>query len=166
MESLRKFLSSPQGLAAGVVVVLLGLVAAGMSLKKNMTAYNPTGDDRVMMDSGTNPPTPFHVSVVPGKSLPAVGPSGKPAVPAEECYWTKDGKPKTEPTYVLVEEAVGRPGPTFCPECGRLVTQHNRASDVPPITKDEWLKRQAARASKTGPTPADAAADPTAQDSR
>ena len=34
---------------------------------------------------------------------------------------------KPEPTWVLVNEFVGRPGPTFCPDCGRLVVGHNPA---------------------------------------
>ncbi|MCC6676372.1 MAG: hypothetical protein IT436_04445 [Phycisphaerales bacterium] len=45
--------------------------------------------------------------------------------PAEACYWTKDGGAKLTPTYVLLNEAVGKPGPTLCPDCGRKVVFHN-----------------------------------------
>ncbi|MBK8269586.1 MAG: hypothetical protein IPK83_15305 [Planctomycetes bacterium] len=45
---------------------------------------------------------------------------------AEKCFWTKDGKIKTTPTYVLLNELIGKPGPTLCPDCGRLVEPHNK----------------------------------------
>lgn len=45
--------------------------------------------------------------------------------PAATCYWTRDGKAKLEPTYVLLHEDVGKPGPTLCPDCGRVVVPHN-----------------------------------------
>lgn len=45
---------------------------------------------------------------------------------AEKCFWTKDGKVKTTPTYVLLNELVGKLGPTLCPDCGRLVEPHNK----------------------------------------
>lgn len=45
--------------------------------------------------------------------------------PPELCYWTKDGKAKTEPTYVLLGSLVGKPGKTKCPDCGRDVVAHN-----------------------------------------
>ncbi|GMV24844.1 MAG: hypothetical protein AMXMBFR58_08750 [Phycisphaerae bacterium] len=50
--------------------------------------------------------------------------------PAELCYWTKDGKAKAEPTYVLLNELVGKPGKTICPDCGRVVVGHN---PLPPL---------------------------------
>jgi len=50
--------------------------------------------------------------------------------PAERCYWTKDGKAKVEPTYVLLNEDAGKPGPTICPDCGRRVVPHN---PMPPL---------------------------------
>lgn len=46
-------------------------------------------------------------------------------VPAESCYWTRDGKAKLEPTFVLLNELVGKPGPTICPDCGRKVVGLN-----------------------------------------
>ena len=49
----------------------------------------------------------------------------KTLYPAEKCHWTKDGKAKIEPTYVLLNEYVGKPGPTICPDCGKPVRAHN-----------------------------------------
>ncbi|MFO0836306.1 MAG: hypothetical protein U0638_15165 [Phycisphaerales bacterium] len=49
----------------------------------------------------------------------------KTLVQGEGCFWTKDGKAKLEPTYVLLNEMTGKPGPTICPDCGRTVVAHN-----------------------------------------
>ena len=62
-----------------------------------------------------------------GETLPIYSRfSGKnTGMPAEACYWTVDGKPKNDPTWVLLNEEIGKSGPTFCPDCGRLVVGHN-----------------------------------------
>lgn len=44
----------------------------------------------------------------------------------EQCYWTKDGKAKREPTYVILKQHMGIDEKTFCPDCGREVVGHNR----------------------------------------
>lgn len=62
--------------------------------------------------------------------------------PAEACYWTKDGKAKLEPTWVLLNSYVGREGPTQCPDCGRPVVGHN---PLPPV---ELLEEAAKAAGK------------------
>jgi hypothetical protein len=51
--------------------------------------------------------------------------TGKQAFKAELCYWTKDGKKKTGGTKVLMNRYKGLEGPTFCPDCGRLVVDRN-----------------------------------------
>lgn len=53
----------------------------------------------------------------------------KTAYPTESCFWTKDGKQKHNPDYVILNEYLDKPGDTFCPVCGRLVIGHN---PVPP----------------------------------
>lgn len=70
-------------------------------------------------------------------------PSGKRAFPAELCYWTRDGKPKERPTPVLLNTYVGKPEPTFCPDCDRLVVGQNpapfgNADASPPPTRAEF----------------------------
>lgn len=49
----------------------------------------------------------------------------KTLIQGEACFWTKDGKAKLEPTYVLLNEMIGKTGPTICPDCGRTVVPHN-----------------------------------------
>lgn len=63
---------------------------------------------------------------------------------AELCYWTKDGHPKDEPIPVLLNKYKGDPGPTFCPDCGRLVVYHNPLAvegHTPPPTEEEYRAR-------------------------
>ena len=57
----------------------------------------------------------------------------KTGYPAEKCFWTRDGKRKAEPTYLLLNEHRGKKGPTICPDCGRIVYPHNPTppSDTP-----------------------------------
>ncbi|HVP10109.1 MAG TPA: zinc ribbon domain-containing protein [Phycisphaerae bacterium] len=51
---------------------------------------------------------------------------------AEACYWAKDGaggwKAKTTPTFVVLKSSIDPSSreKTYCPDCGHLVTGHNR----------------------------------------
>jgi hypothetical protein len=79
-----------------------------------------------------------------GESVPVMSPySGtNTGYPAEACYWTADGGTKTEPTWVILNQVLGKRGPTFCPDCGRLVVAHNPPPGPgvrPPPTQQELL---------------------------
>jgi hypothetical protein len=69
----------------------------------------------------------FPIVLEPGMSIPYRSPfSGKDTgFPAELCFWTADGKVTDEPTPVLMNVFAGKDGPTFCPDCDRLVVSHN-----------------------------------------
>lgn len=69
----------------------------------------------------------FEHQIQPGEVEPILSPfSGKnTGYLAETCYWTKSGKRKKIPTYVLLNEHIGRTGKTICPDCGREVVGHN-----------------------------------------
>lgn len=87
-----------------------------------------------------------HELKIGAPSVPTL-PSGKQAFPAELCFWTKDGKPKDRPTPVLLNSYVNKPGPTFCPDCDRLVVGQNPspAGDpnmTPPPTRAEFEARR------------------------
>lgn len=60
--------------------------------------------------------------------FPAVNPkTGKKTLfPVELCYWTKDGRAKIDPTPVILNQWLGKPGQTICPDCGRPVSKGNR----------------------------------------
>lgn len=62
-----------------------------------------------------------------GESSPFKNPkTGKKTLyPAEACYWTKDGKAKFPPTFVILNERLGSSAPTKCPDCGRTVRRFN-----------------------------------------
>jgi hypothetical protein len=89
----------------------------------------------------------FQVSTAMGSST--INPkNNKPGFPVELCWWTKDGKIRADKPYpVLLNQYVNKPGPTFCPDCGRLVVQHNPSPLVPdsrqtpPPTKEEYARR-------------------------
>ena len=137
-------LEHSQSAKAVVIVVVLGAVAVAAYAIKN--AISPAAvlqeRERWFVDATTL--IPFRHELVLGESLPVKAPSGNmTGYPAELCYWTKDGTPKTDPTPVLLNMYLGKPGPTFCPDCGRLVVPRNPVPTPgmkPPPTKEEWEK--------------------------
>ena len=143
LDSLREFFRKPVGMAIAGVVVVIGLVFAFGAIRGFTTTEAAViANERVYVDAQTG--KPFNVSLSEGLEKPVKAPSGgKTGWPAEECYWTKDGKIKEDPTYVLLNMYKGSKDPTFCPDCGRLVVGHNpRASEdrKPPPTKDEYQR--------------------------
>jgi hypothetical protein len=104
------------------------------------------GNDRIFLDTATN--KAFHVRLddLVGQSIPIKSPySGtNTGYPAELCYWTADGSVKSDPTPVVLNNLLGKSGPTFCPDCGRLVIGNNPKpgpTSKPPPTQAEWEQR-------------------------
>jgi hypothetical protein len=62
-----------------------------------------------------------------GEEEPIVSPftGRRTAWTAEACYWTRDGRAKRTPTYVVLKERMGINERTICPDCGREVVGHN-----------------------------------------
>src|SRR5438045_3041491 len=116
--AVREFLRSKGGSAVAIGGCLVGLVAVFMVI--HSTFGGAEGEDvaasRIFVDASTNPPKPFKVTLTRGMKIPCKSPySGQETgYPAELCYWTKDGAIKKEPTAVLLNETVGKTGPTFC----------------------------------------------------
>jgi hypothetical protein len=107
-------------------VVILMLLVAGYLVWRALgpSEAESLASDRYFIDSKTM--KPFRHNLTIGDQIPCKAPSGgQTGYPAELCYWTKDGKPKESPTPVLLNEFAGKTGPTFCPDCGRLVIAHN-----------------------------------------
>ena len=123
----REFFRTGKGknVAIGLVIVALGICAwsvwgiFGGGEAARMSA------DRVFVCSETG--RPFELELKAGMKIPVHSPhSGKDTgYPAELCYWTADGKVKSEYTAVLLNEQLGKPGQTYCPDCGRLVVRYN-----------------------------------------
>jgi hypothetical protein len=148
MAKLREFMESGMGKGAALVVVLLAGVAVYFSVRANFGSSS-AGDlsrERTFICSETH--RPFEYTLKVGDQIPVKSPhSGKnTGYPAELCYWTKDGKIKDAPTAVLLRSNLGERGPTFCPDCGRLVIGHNprpSPGDRPPPTEAEYRPRGA-----------------------
>jgi hypothetical protein len=131
-------------MAVATGLVVIGLVIVVLTVKDLFTSEGAKiSVERMYIDASTG--KPFQHDLVAGEMIPTKAPSGgKTGYPAEKCYWTKDGKPKTEPTWVLLKSYTGVNEPTFCPDCGRLVVGHNPAPQPgakPPPTKEEYSKR-------------------------
>lgn len=150
MPSVREFLESKTGRYSAVGFLAVVVIVALFALKSffGMSPAEAATRDRLFMCSETE--KSFHFTVDKGVTIPVHSPySGKDTgYPAELCYWTKDGKPKTDPTPVLLNSYKNVAGPTFCPDCGRLVVGHNPVPDdnsKTPPTRQEYEARQAAK---------------------
>lgn len=145
MAGLREYLNSPAGkwivggavllIVVVAVVVLRGMM--GPSLGQDVAGAS-------FIDAATG--QEFKHTVKVGDKIPIRAPSGKDTgYLAEMCYWGKDGKPKDTPSYVLLNQYVNKPEPTFCPDCGRLVVPMNpraAAGQKPPPTEAEYKARR------------------------
>ncbi|MDB5294276.1 MAG: hypothetical protein JWO31_259 [Phycisphaerales bacterium] len=143
MEAIRKFFKTPAGRVVGAILLLAGAVALYHSLR------NVFGDSDAVVASKTRwfvcaqTGKPFRHELTLGESPPVDSPhsGAKTGYPAELCFWTADGKSKPEPTPVLLNSTIGKPGPTFCPDCKRLVVGHNPPPETgrsAPPTQSEY----------------------------
>ncbi len=144
MSKLRQFFDSTPGKIFGGLVVVGGLLAAVWALRSSLGDPNvDAANNRFFVDAETGKPFPYELKL--GDEVPVLAPSGnKTGYPAEACFWTKEGQPKTTPTYVILNESLGKSGPTFCPDCNRLVVGYNPTpgpdTKVPP-TQAEFKPR-------------------------
>jgi hypothetical protein len=142
MQSVREYLDSKQGKAVSIAVVALGLLAIVVSLRSFLGGSEAAAmsADRVFICAQTM--KPFEHTLEFGERLPVKSPhsGANTGYRAELCYWTRDGRVKKEPTAVLLKASLGGKGPTFCPDCGRLVVGHNprpKDGDAPPPIESE-----------------------------
>lgn len=145
MAGIREFLNSPKGKAISATAIVIAVLLLGWSIWSNLS-----GDDAAtsagtfgFVDASTG--KAFNYTIQAGDKIPVMAPSGKHSgYPAEMCWWTKDGTIKKVPTPVLLNEYAGKTGPTFCPDCGRLVVGHNPPAVPgmkPPPTEAEYKAR-------------------------
>ena len=145
-QGVRDYLGSNAGKVIGIAVALVALVAAATAGRNffGASAEQRYARDRIFIDAETG--KPFEYTIKMGDMYPVLAPSGKKTgYPAELCFWTADGKVKKEPTAVLMNGSVGKKGPTFCPDCGRLVVPFNPSArdDVkPPPKQSEYKPRR------------------------
>jgi hypothetical protein len=118
----------------GVVLFLAFFSAAGFLAYQTLTtAPEPEAKPVPNMFICSETGEVFEYAMKLGEDWPVVAPKSqkKTGYPAERCYWRKSGKQKRTPTYVLVKEKTGQPGDTMCPDCDRLVIEHN---PIPPAS--------------------------------
>lgn len=141
--NVHEFMKTSGGKATAIAGIILCVAAAAWSIWSNV------GQDRavveansvVMMDIETG--KTFKVELTPDMAYPAKSPyTGRfTGYRTEMCGWTKDGHVRKEPFYVVLNSELGKPGPTFCPDCGRLVVAHNPKAvegHRPPPTQAEY----------------------------
>jgi len=143
MDDSGGWLRTPTGKIVAALVCLSALGVAAAEIKGYFRGNTP-GDPNTTMYVCSQTGKAFPHKNVLGESAPIFSPysgtnTGYPGVP---CYWTASGEVKKEPTWVLMNSYLGKPGPTFCPDCGRLVDPQQpmpRPGDKPPPTRDELL---------------------------
>ena len=148
LAGVRKFFESSAGRSVAIGLLVVGVAAAVYSIVSSVGGGSASlSRDRTFICSETGKAFEYEIEV--GTTIPVPSPySGKnTGYAAEYCFWTKDGKIKEEPTLVLLNQHVGKPGPTFCPDCGRLVTPLNPAPvpGLPPPPTDVEYKKIAGR---------------------
>jgi hypothetical protein len=145
IAGLREFLAGKGGKVAGIIMFLASIAIVVYSVRHYLgpSEAEKLSDERMFVDSESLKAFPHTLEI--GEVIPVKSPfsGNKTGYPAEACYWTKDGQIKNDPTWVLLNETIGKPGPTFCPDCGRLVIGHNprpSPGDTPPPTEDEYKR--------------------------
>jgi hypothetical protein len=124
-------------------ITAIAIVIAGWFIWRAFStpSYVVNANTRWFVDTETG--KPFQDELKAGTRLPIRAPSGKQSgYLAELCYWNADGSHRKEPSKVVLNSSLGKPEPTFCPDCGRLVVGHNPApgpNSKPPPKKEEYI---------------------------
>ncbi len=113
----------------GIILSLVLLGVAGVFAYNTFYAAEPVKLDTppivcICAETGKT----FEYKPQESDTFPVLSPhtDKKTGYRAEACYWQKDSdEPRTEPTWVLLNEDVDKAGVTECPDCGRIVVRHN-----------------------------------------
>jgi hypothetical protein len=146
VEAVREFLNTGKGRWVTYAAVGLAAIALLLAMRRSF------GDSEAVSVSSERPficaktGKSFTYTMKAGDSVPVMSPFSKERTGfrAERCTWTKDGMIKHDPTYVLLNETIGQPGPTFCPDCDRLVVGRNPPAlpgARPPPLRSEFKPR-------------------------
>ena len=110
-----------------VIVVVLVLVTCGElggAAWRNLVDHRPAFNTWTFMDAETGALFQFHATDL--GPFPMTNPhTGKRTLyPTEVCLWGEDCR-NSGGTRVIMNELLGKEGPTYCPVCGHLVRFHN-----------------------------------------
>lgn len=146
MQGFREFLQTSRGKLTAAALAGVALLVFGLVYRAHFStsAAGRASADRMFICSQTG--KTFRHTLHIGQTIPVKSPhSGKmTGYEADSCYWTREGTVKAEPVYVYVAQRWGGSGPTFCPDCGRLVRPLNPApfeGAKPPPTAAEYQAR-------------------------
>lgn len=147
VERVRQFLRTGGGRVAAIALAAVAVIAAVISMRTNLGPSEAASLSRERLYVCAETGKPYELTLEAGTPTPAPSPhSGKnTGYPAELCFWTKSGEVKQEPTPVLLNMHAGKSGPTFCPDCGRLVIAFNpppMPGGKPPPTQAEYKTEQ------------------------
>jgi hypothetical protein len=145
MPPVREFLQSGPGRLLSLGVIVLGLSLATYEIWANIKPAQAVTDSRLRWFVNIDTGKAFQAELTVGQIFPLTSPDtgAKNGYPAELCYWNADGTQKQVPDKVVLNQTLGKHGPTFCPYCHRLVVGHNPSPidhpDMsPPPTEAEW----------------------------
>jgi len=128
-------------IVSGIVAIALAVMAFAIysTIKSFRDDPRRMAFYAVVADSESGEVIPQFPLPSDGKGYPAINPkTGKRTIfPAEACFWTKEGKAKLDPNYVILNTWLGKKGPTRCPECGKTVV---RGNPMPPdaLMQQAW----------------------------
>jgi hypothetical protein len=127
MAGIREFFRTPAGQATAAGLLLVAVAAFYFSFRNTFGESEAAHASRHRTFICSQTGRTFTYTLRPGDSIPVHSPHSRSntGYPPEYCYWTADGEQKTEPTIVLLNQYKGGSGPTFCPDCDRLVVQMN-----------------------------------------
>jgi hypothetical protein len=138
---LNWFKTDPLRKIGSLIFLTLAIMAGIYEFRSNKSEAIDRTHYHFFMDSETG--KTFTAEIKIGMMFPVISPYTGRATGYEPqaCYWNADGTTKTAPTYVILNSDLGKPGPTFCPDCGRLVVPNNPppvAGQRPPPTREEY----------------------------
>ena len=124
-RALFQWIREKLGLGGAAAICVVALVVVAYSAFRQKDPGAEASSKRIFICSETM--KTFEYTLKEGDKPPVMSPHSKKKTgwPAERCYWTRDGGAKREPTYVLLNEYIGKEGPTICPDCGRKVVPRN-----------------------------------------
>jgi hypothetical protein len=114
--------------AGSIGALVLAAVILGIQVFSRTATAGDASRKRTLMDAESGEVFE-QFPIKDGDRQPWVNPkTGRATLfPAERCFWTREGKAKMQPTWVLLNQYAGKPGETICPDCGRRVVPHNPA---------------------------------------
>jgi hypothetical protein len=144
MMSVREYMQTSAGKAIAILAIVLCIAGAAWSVWSNVGQDAAVKDASALIFVDIENGKTFRINPTADMPYPCKSPftGHMTCYHAELCGWTKDGHVRSEPFPVVLNSDLGKSGPTFCPDCGRLVVAHNPLAAEgrrPPPTQQEYM---------------------------